>query len=60
MTKKEYIKPSVDVVEIEIDSLMLSVSAETDTENTGQGTGSGMGTPDLSNKRRGSWGDLWN
>ena len=59
MKKTEYIKPSIDVVEVEKESLMLSSSTETDSENSGQGSGSGMGTPDFSNKRRGSWGNVW-
>ena len=59
MKKTEYIKPSIDVVEVAMESLMLSSSTETDSENSGQGSGSGMGTPDFSNKRRGSWGNLW-
>ena len=59
MKKTEYIKPSIDVVEVATESLMLSSSTETDSENSGQGSGSGMDTPDLSNNRRGSWGNLW-
>ena len=53
MEKKKYIKPEIEVMELELESLMLTDSfndEEVDTENQ------------LSNgyrPRRGKWGDLW-
>lgn len=57
--KKDYVKPTIDVIEVEMESLMLSNSTETGSENSGEGSGSGQGTPDFTNGHRGSWGDLW-
>ncbi len=57
--KKDYVMPTIDVVEVEMESLMLSNSTETGSENSGEGSGSGQGTPDFTSGRRGSWGDRW-
>ena len=58
MEKKEYIKPEIEVIELETESPMLSASG---------GSGGNVGVFDdeteddanMSNKRRGQWGDLW-
>ena len=55
--KKIYVVPSIEVVEVEHESLMLTASGETDSAGVGSGT-AGNG-PDLANERRGTWGDLW-
>ena len=55
MEKKEYIKPEIEVVELEIESPILSVSdgkVDIFDEETDQDA-------NMSNKRRGQWGDLW-
>ena len=60
MTKrKTYIQPTIDVVEIEMESLMQTVSSEQGQAGTGSGP-VGDETPDLARKYRGTWGDLWN
>ena len=61
MEKKEYIKPEIEVVELEIESLMLTGSQDeiifgdgyVNTEDEGTQLSIGRGT------RRGKWGDLW-
>lgn len=56
--KKMYVKPIVEAIEVEFESLMTTTSGETG----GVGTGSGQvgdGTEELAIHRRGSWGDLW-
>ena len=55
---KQYIAPVVKVVEIETPQLMLTLSGELDGVGTGSGS-AGNDTPDLANKRRGRWGNLW-
>ena len=57
--KKQYIKPAVEIIEIEQEALMLTASGEQTNASTGSGT-AGNDTPDLSNKRRDTWGNLWN
>ena len=57
---KRYIAPATEVVEIEIQQLMLAQSNEQTETGSGNSGGSGVGTPDFANKKRGSWGDLWN
>lgn len=52
MEKKEYIKPSAEVIEME-PTTMISVSAG-DIPVV-----DGSGSEQLSNDRRGRWGDLW-
>lgn len=56
--KKNYITPSIEVMEVEYESLMATTSGE--TGNTGVGSGTAGSGPELVNKRRDSWGDLWN
>ena len=55
MNKKAYIKPSAEVIEIDVIS-MIAASAENITIG-GDGQGGGDA---LSNNRRGEWGNLWN
>lgn len=54
--KKVYVAPAIEVVEIEFESLMSTASGETGSAGVGDGPADG---PDLVNKRRGSWGNLW-
>ena len=57
MNKKEYIKPSIEVIELESDVIMTGGSNGV----VGVFPGGNAGSEDqLSNDRRGSWGDLWN
>ena len=58
MKKKNYIAPAIEAMEVEYESLMATISGETGGAGVGSGT-AGNG-PELVNKRRGSWGDLWN
>ena len=55
--KKEYIAPAIVIEEVEHESLMTTTSSETTDTSVGSGT-AGNG-PDLTNRRRGSWGNLW-
>lgn len=55
--KKNYIAPTIYIVDVETESMMLTASGEIDNVGTGSGT-AGNG-PELADKRRGSWGDLW-
>lgn len=56
--KKNYIAPSIEVVEVEYESLMTTTSGE--MGNVGIGGGNAGNGPELANDRRGSWGNLWN
>ena len=56
--KKQYVKPAIEAIEVEYESLMTTTSTETGETGTGDGT-VGDEIPGLSNGRRGSWGDLW-
>ena len=55
--KKNYIAPAIEVVEVMYESLMTTTSGEMGSAGVGSGT-AGNG-PELANKRRGTWGDLW-
>ena len=57
--KKQYVAPIINIVEIEHEALMLTASSEQSNVGTGSGT-AGNDTPDLSNRHRGTWGNLWN
>jgi hypothetical protein len=62
MKKRPYIKPVVEVVVVS--SQMLASSPPTGGGNGvigggGNGSANGDGTDQLSNKRRGTWGNLW-
>ena len=54
MEKKKYIVPQMEVIEMEV-SLVLAASAG-DISVGGDGNGGGDA---LSNRYRGSWGNLW-
>ena len=59
--KKKYIAPEMNVMVLETETLMLTVSApgEDGLGGTSWG-GEGSGKPaDANQKRRGSWGNLW-
>lgn len=56
--KKQYVKPVIEAIEVEYESLMTTASGETTGAGTGGGT-VGDETPGLSNSHRGSWGSLW-
>jgi hypothetical protein len=57
MDKKEYLKPTSALIDIEIDAVMTTVSGET----TGAGTGSGSSDSEDegAGRNRGEWGSLW-
>lgn len=57
--KKQYVKPAIEAIEVEYESLMTTTSTETGETGTGGGT-VGDEIPGLSNGRRGGWGNLWN
>ena len=57
--RKEYITPSSFVMLLKVEPMMNTTSAETDGANVGNRPVGGN-TPDLSNGRRGDWGNLWN
>lgn len=54
----KYIKPETSIVTISSSPLMMTTSGETGGAGTGTGS-AGDNTPDLSEGRRGQWGDLW-
>ena len=54
MEKKEYIKPSAEVIEMEPTSMMASSKPE-----IGVGEGEVDAGEAWSNRRRGTWGNLW-
>ena len=58
--KKEYIKPEIVVEEILLEGMLLAISGDTDIRGDGSGGGeSEGGLEPWSNKRRGTWGNLW-
>ena len=56
--KKQYVKPAIEAVEVEYETLMTTTSGETGEAGTGNGT-VGDEVDGLSNGRRGGWGNLW-
>ena len=56
MEKKEYIKPEIVVMAIEAESQMMTASPNTPP---GFGGGEADESTPLSNRRRGTWGNLW-
>ena len=56
--KKQYIKPTIETVEVAHEVLMLTVSGEQDGVGTGKDP-VGNETPSLSREHRGTWGNLW-
>ena len=57
MEKKEYIKPAMEVMSIEVEAQMMTASQYT-PPSFGGGEADGEGEA-LSNGRRGEWGNLW-
>ncbi len=57
MEKKEYIKPEIEIMTIEVQSQMMTTSPGT---KPGFGEGEADDSTPLTNRRRrGSWGNLW-
>ena len=57
MEKKEYIKPAMEVMTIEVEAQMMTASPNVQP-GFGGGEADGEGEV-LSNGRRGEWGNLW-
>lgn len=57
--KKVYISPSIEVVELEVQSSILAVSEGGTLPGMGSGGDSPGGGEGDANGRRGSWGNLW-
>ena len=51
MKKKVYIKPSIEVITIEPSHILSASSIEVNSGESGE--------EQLSNERRGGWGNLW-
>lgn len=56
--RKEYINPVAEPVQLETAPIMVTTSTEQGSANVGNRPVDGN-TPDLSNKHRGDWGNLW-
>lgn len=59
--KKVYIKPEMEVVELDIETSMMSISASNENGLDGTSWG-GVSEGDMeadANGRRGEWGNLW-
>jgi hypothetical protein len=56
--KQNYIKPEIETIEFAAEVLMNVTSGETDGTGTGEGS-AGDNDPDLTNHRRGVWGNRW-
>ena len=54
MEKKEYIKPEIEVIEMDPTTMMAASKPE-----IGVGSGEVDAGDAWSNKRRGTWGNLW-
>lgn len=54
---KVYVKPEVEVVEIELESHMATISGNLDGTVDGGESGGGMEAD--ANRHRGEWGNLW-
>ena len=52
MEKKEYIKPSAEVIEMEPTTMIAASAGDIPVVE-------GSGKDQLSNRRRGTWGNLW-
>ena len=58
MMKQTYIKPTIEIIELDSDILMNVTSGE----YTGAGVGKGEANdndPELACRRHGTWGNLW-
>ena len=56
--RKEYKRPTVTVILLEIESIMTTASSEQGSASVGDKPVGGN-TPDLSSSRRDVWGNLW-
>lgn len=56
--KKVYVKPEIEVIEIEFESSMMADSVTSTLPDTGFG-GEGDADPNEANRHRGEWGNLW-
>lgn len=56
MEKKKYIKPEIEVMPVEVQSQMMTASPNT---QPGFGDGEADDSTPLTNRRRGTWGNLW-
>ena len=61
MEKKAYITPNMEVMKMEIEAPMLSASSGSGESGGNAGVFDDVTDDDanMSNKRRGKWGDLW-
>lgn len=57
--KRIYIKPELEVLDVEIESYMLGLSSEESLPGTGNGGDSEGGMDADGNRYRGEWGNLW-
>lgn len=60
--KKTYIKPVMEIMELDIETLMISMSAPGGNGNEGPswgGESEGGMEADANDRRRGEWGNLW-
>ena len=58
MEKKEYIKPEMEIMTIEVQSQMMTTSPGTEP-GFGDGFADGDGEVLTNRRRRGTWGNLW-
>ena len=56
--KKQYMKPTVEAIEVAYEALMMTASGEQGSVGTGEDE-AGDNDPDLLHHRRGTWGNLW-
>jgi hypothetical protein len=56
--KKTYIKPEMEVLELDIETLMISMSAP-GGDGPGYGGEATDKEADANDRRRGEWGNLW-
>ena len=56
--KQDYITPEIEAIELASEVLMNMTSGETGEAGTGEGF-TGDGDPDLTHRRRGTWGNFW-
>ena len=56
--KKQYMKPTVEAIEVAYEALMMTASGEQGSVSTGKDP-VGNETPGLSHEHRGTWGNLW-
>ena len=57
-TKQNYTKPEIETIEFASEVLMNITSGETDGTGTGEGSADDN-DPELTHRRRGTWGNFW-